>query len=58
MPITTTQILLPAFNFNSQSLKLPDECGPVILDHMKQHYRNKWSMISPEAWAPVKLLIV
>ena len=31
--ITTIQILLPAFNFNSQSLKLPDECGPVISNH-------------------------
>ena len=31
IPIATIQILLPAFNFNSQSLKLSDECGPIIL---------------------------
>lgn len=27
--------LLPALNFNDQSLKLPDECGPITLDHAK-----------------------
>ena len=53
IPITTAQILLPAFNFNGQSLKLPDEWGPTISDHTKQHCRNKWSMITPEAWTPV-----
>ena len=53
IPITTTQILLPAFNFNGQSLKLPDEYGPTISDHTKQHCRNKRSMITPEAWSPV-----
>ena len=26
---------------DSQSLKLPDECGPIISDHRKQHCRNK-----------------
>ena len=51
--MTTTQILLPAFNFNGQSLKLPDKCGPTILDHTKQHCHNKRSMITPEAWTPV-----
>ena len=51
--ITTTQILLPPLNFNGQSLKLPDECGPTISDHTKQHCRNKRSMITPEAWIPV-----
>ena len=40
-------------NFNGQSLKLPDECGPTISDHTKQHCRNKRSMITPEAWTPV-----
>ena len=53
IPITTTQILLPAFNFNGQLLKLPDEWGPTISDHTKQHCCNKWSMITPEAWTPV-----
>ena len=53
MKISTTHILLPAFNFNGQSLKLPDECGPTISDHTKQHCRNKRSMITPEAWTPV-----
>ena len=38
---------------NGQSLKLPDACGPTILDHTKQHCRNKQSMITPEAWTPV-----
>ena len=28
--MTTIQILLTAFNFNSQSLKLPDECDSII----------------------------
>lgn len=29
--------------------KLPDECGPIILDHTKQHCRNKqWSLLQPE----------
>ena len=29
--------------------KLPDECGPIILDHTKQHCRNKqWSLLKPE----------
>ena len=51
--MTSTQILLPAFNFNGQSLKLPDKCGPTILDHTKQHCHNKRSMITPEAWTPV-----
>ena len=46
-------ILLPAFNFNGQSLKLPDERGPTISDHTKQHCRNKRSVITPEAWTPV-----
>ena len=32
---------LDAFNFNSQSLKLPDEYGPIIQDHLKQHCCNK-----------------
>ena len=41
------------YNFNGQSLKLPDECGPTISDHTKQHCRNKRSMITPEAWTPV-----
>ena len=40
---------MPAFNFNEQSLKVPDECGPTISDHTKQHCRNKRSMIAPEA---------
>ena len=40
---------LKAFNFNGQSLKLPDECGPTISDHTKRHCRNKRSMITPEA---------
>ena len=40
----STQILLLAFNFNRQSLKLPDECGSTISDHTKQHSRNKQSM--------------
>ena len=31
------------------SLKLPDECGPTISDHTKQHCRNKRPMITPEA---------
>ena len=30
-------------------LKLPDECGPSISEHTKQHCRNKRSMITPEA---------
>ena len=34
-------------------MKLPDECGPTISDHMKQHCRNKRSMITSEAWTPV-----
>ena len=34
--MTTTQILLPPVNFNGQSLKLPDECGPTVSDHTKQ----------------------
>ena len=34
-------------------MKLPDECGPTIWDHTKQHCRNKTSMITPEAWTPV-----
>ena len=38
-----------AFNFDGQSLKLPDECGPTISDHTKQHCRKKRSMITPEA---------
>ena len=43
------QILLPAFNFSSQSLKLSDECGPIISDHTKQHCRNKrWLLLKPE----------
>ena len=58
MKISTTHILLPAFNFNGQSLKLPDECGPTISDHTKQHCHNKRSMITPEAWTPRWLLIV
>ena len=37
------------FNFNGQSSKLADECGPTISDHTKQHCRNKRSMITPEA---------
>ena len=36
IPVTTAQILLSAFNFNSQSLKLPDEYGPIISDQTKQ----------------------
>ena len=32
---------LPAFNFNGQWLKLPDQCGPIISDHTKQHCRNE-----------------
>ena len=48
MKISTTHILLPAFNFNGQSLKLPDECGSTILDHTKQHRRYKRSMITLE----------
>ena len=51
--LTHPYILLPAFNFNGQSLKLPDECGPTISDHTKQHCRNKRSMITPEAWTHV-----
>jgi len=35
------------------SLKLPDECGPTILDHTKQHCHNKRSMITPESSSPV-----
>ena len=27
--------------------------GPTISNHTKQHCRNKWSMITPEAWTPV-----
>ena len=57
IPITTTQILLPAFNFKGQSLKLPDEYGPTISDHTKQHFCNKRSMITPEAWSPVIITI-
>ena len=48
-----TIILLPVFNFNGQLLKLPDECGPTISDHTKQHCHNKQSMITSEAWTPV-----
>ena len=40
---------LPAFKFKGQSLKLSDEGGPIISDNTKQHCRNKWSMINPEA---------
>ena len=55
----STQILLPAFNFNRQSLKLPDECGSTISDHTKQHCRNNLqSMITPEAWTPVIIIYV
>ena len=54
----STQILLLAFNFNRQSLKLPDECGSTISDHTKQHRRNKQSMITPEAWTPVIIIYV
>ena len=32
-----------------ESLELPDECGPTISDHTKQHCRNKRSMITSEA---------
>ena len=42
---------------HSLSLKLRDECGPTISDHTKQHCRNKWSMITPEAWTPVIIYI-
>ena len=49
IPITTTQILLPAFNLNGQSLKLPNESGPTVSDHTKQHCCNKRLMITPEA---------
>ena len=35
------------------TLKLSDESGPTISDHTKQHYRNKRSMITPEARPPV-----
>ena len=54
----STQILLLAFNFNRQSLKLPDGCGSTISDHTKQHCRNKQSMITPEAWTPVIIIYV
>ena len=40
-----TALSLYIYNFNGQSLKLPDECGPTIWDHTKQHCRNKRSMI-------------
>ena len=33
-------MLLLAFNFNDQSLQLPDECGPTISDHTKQNAIN------------------
>ena len=39
--MTIIQILPLAFNVNSQSLKLPDECGPIISDDTKQHCSNK-----------------
>ena len=29
------------------------KCGPTISDHTKQHCRNNYSMITPEAWTPV-----
>ena len=48
---------LPAFNFNGQSLKLPDECGHIISDHTEQHGRNKRSMINPEPCTLLKLVI-
>ena len=49
--IRRTKVYMHAntFNFNGQSSKLADECGPTISDHTKQHCRNKRSMITPEA---------
>ena len=42
------------------SLKLPDECGPVILDHMKQQCRNKWRLLlKPELlWSYIRTLCI
>ena len=44
-----------AFNCNSQLLKLPDEYGPIIQDHLKQHCCNKqWLQLKPEClWSYV-----
>ena len=55
MKISTTHILLPAFNFNGQSLKLPDECGPIQFQTIRNRtVAIKWSMITPdEACTPV-----
>ena len=44
-PKTALSLYIYIYNFNGQSLKLPDECGPTIWDHTKQHCRNKRSMI-------------
>lgn len=40
--------------------KLPDECGPILLDHMKQHCRNKqWSLLKPEhLWHYIYIYII
>ena len=54
MKISTTHILLPAFNFNGQSLKLPDECGPIQFQTIRNRtVAIKRSVITPEACTPV-----
>ena len=42
------------------SLKLPDECGPVILDHTKQQCHNKWRLLlKPELlWSYIRTLYI
>ena len=43
MKISTTHILLPAFNFNGQSLKLPDECGPIQFQTIRNRTVDDYS---------------
>ena len=58
MKISTTHILLPAFNLNGQSLKLPDECGPGSFRPYEtelSQLNDRWLLLKP---ALLLLLIV